>query len=310
MTRMAVTLSTNDTPSDGPSGGPARPLPWTQKGFVQRTRDGSATVDFVFSGIDGFVRHRTGRHAALLAHYGFLSVFPLLAVMTTVLGFVLENAKGIRTRIVDSAFSNLPFIGEQIQTDPSQIHGNALVLVAGLATALWAGTKCFVAAQNGMNDIWEVPERDRPNLAKSRGRALIAICFVGLAQIASATVTGIVAISGVSWLNRILLVLAAIAINIGVLLEAYRVLTARPLNRRQLLPGAIGAGIGFSVLQLIGTTIVQRAIRSSTPVYGNFATVIALLSWLTMHAIVALLGVEANAALDRRQGRDARTPAH
>lgn len=303
MTRMAATTSSDGTQSDGPVDGPTRSLPWTQKGFVQRTRDRSAPVDFVFSGIDGFVRHKTGRHAALLAHYGFLSVFPLLAVMTTILGFVLENAKSVRQRIVDSVFSNLPFIGEQIQKDPSQIQGNVLVLVAGLATALWAGTKCFVAAQNGMNDIWEVPEHDRPNLAKSRGRALIAIGFVGLAQVASATVTGIVAISGVSWLNRILLVLAAIAINIGVLLEAYRVLTARPLNRRQLLPGAVGAGLGFSVLQLIGTTIVQRAITSSTPVYGNFATVIALLSWLTMHAVVALLGVEANAALDRHQRR-------
>jgi YihY family inner membrane protein len=296
---MGTTMSTEDASSNDPG----RSLPWTQRGVVQRARDSAAPVDFVFSGIDGFIRHKTGRHAALLAHYGFLSVFPLLAVMTTILGFVLENASGLRTRIVDSAFSNLPFIGEQIQQDPSQIHGNALVLIAGLATAFWAGTKCFVAAQNGMNDIWEVPERDRPSLARSRGRALIAIGVVGLAQVASATVTGIVAISGVSWLNRILLVIAAIAINIGVLLEAYRVLTARALNRRQLLPGAIGAGIGFSVLQLIGTTIVQRAIRSSTPVYGNFATVIALLSWLTMHAVVALLGVEANAALDRRQRR-------
>jgi len=276
---------------------------WTQRGIIQRMRERSAPLDFVFSGIDGFVRHRTGRHAALLAHYGFLSVFPLLVVMTTILGYLLESYNWLREQIVDSAFANIPFIGQQIQKNPSEIHGNIVVLVVGLFTALWAGTKCFVAAQQAMNDIWEVPEAERPNLARSRGRALIAIGVVGTAQIGSAIVTGIVGISGVSWLNRVLLVAAAIAINITVLTAAYRVLTARALTRSQLLPGAIGAGLAFSVLQLIGTTLVQRAIQNASPVYGDFATVIALLSWLSLHAIAALLGVEANAALDRHRQR-------
>ncbi|MCU1367282.1 MAG: hypothetical protein JWN39_2921, partial [Ilumatobacteraceae bacterium] len=274
-----------------------------RSGVVQRLRERSSAVDFVFSGIDGFVRHRTGRHAALLAHYGFLSVFPLLAVMTTILGYVLESYASVRQRIVNSVFQNIPFIGEQIKRDPSKITGSIVVLVAGLATALWAGTKCFVAAQQAMNDIWEVPEIDRPKLARSRLRALLAIAVVGLAQLGSAIVTGIVGISGIAWISRILLVLAAVAINITVLIAAYRVLTARRLERDQLVPGAIGAGLAFSVLQVIGTTIVQRAITKASPIYGNYATVIALLTWLSLHAVVALLGVEANAALDRHRRR-------
>jgi membrane protein len=261
----------------------------------------SRTIDFIVGGIDGFIRHKTKRHAALLAHYGFLSVFPLLAVMTTILGYVLENHKTFRTDIVDSVFAQIPFIGEQIAKDPSEIHGSLPVLLFGLATTLWAGTRAFVAAQNGINDIWEIPEEQRPNFGRTRARALLAIVVVGVSQLGSATVTGVVAISGTPWLNRILLILAAIAINIGVLLAAYRVLTARPLTLRQLLPGAVVAGLGFSILQLIGTTIVQRAIRSATPVYGDFATVIALLTWLSLHGLIALVGAEANAALDRHR---------
>jgi len=41
---------------------------WTQKGIVLRFRQRAHVIDFVFSGVDGFVRHKTGRHAALLAH--------------------------------------------------------------------------------------------------------------------------------------------------------------------------------------------------------------------------------------------------
>jgi YihY family inner membrane protein len=252
--------------------------------------------------IDGFIRHKTGRNSALLAHYGFLSVFPLFVVMTTILGFVLEGDSTLRKDITDSAFSNIPFIGQQLKDDPSKLHGNAVVLIIGLAAALWAGTKTFVAAQHAMNDIWEVPESARPNLARTRGRALIAIGVVGLAQVASAVSTGIISVSGVSWLSRILLIIATVAINIGVLMAAFRVLTARRLTARQLLPGSIGAGIAFSVLQVIGTTIVQRGIKNASPVYGNFATVIALLGWLSLHAMISLLGAEANAALSRHGG--------
>jgi uncharacterized BrkB/YihY/UPF0761 family membrane protein len=77
------------------------------------------------------------------------------------------------------------------------------------------------------------------------------------------------------------------------------VLTARELTRDQLLPGAIGAGIAFSILQVVGGALVIRATKKAAPVYGTFASVIGLLTWLSLHAIVALVGVEANAALDR-----------
>jgi len=46
--------------------------------------------------------------------------------------------------------------------------------------------------------------------------------------------------------------------------------------------------------------LLGAAIKQATPVYGSFAAVIALFSWLSLHATVALLGVEANAALDRQ----------
>src|SRR4051812_20276600 len=162
--------------------------------MIRGIRMKSRTVDFIVGGIDGFIRHKTKRHAALLAHYGFLSVFPLLAVMTTILGYVLENHKSFRTDIVDSVFAQIPFIGEQIEKDPSAIHGSLPVLLFGLATTLWAGTRAFVAAQNGINDIWEIPEKERPNFANTRVRALLAIVVVGVSQLASATVTGVVAI--------------------------------------------------------------------------------------------------------------------
>lgn len=273
---------------------------WTQRGAIQHLREKSPRVDLAFSTIDGFRRHHAGRHSALLAHYGFLSVFPLLLVLTTLLGFVLQGHSGLRDRILDSTLANIPIVGQTLQMNPAELHGNAVVLGFGLAAVLWAGTKAFVVAQTAMNDIWEIPERARPNVARTRGRALLAIGMIGVAQIGAAIVSGFIGVKGVSWLNRILLASSAVLINIVVLAGSYKVLTARSLTKKQLLPGAIGAGIAFSVLQVLGTTVVLRAITHAAPVYGTFASVIGLITWMSLHAIAALLGVEANVALDRR----------
>lgn len=264
-------------------------------------------MDLAFNTAESFRRHRTGRNAALLAHYGFLSVFPLLLVLTTVLGFVLHSHTHLRDHIINSTLANIPIIGQTMQHNPGELRGNAAVLALGVIAIVWAGTKAFVVAQTAFNDIWEVPERARPNVARTRGRAVLAIAVIGVAALGTAIVTGLIGVSGVSVLNRILLALSVIVINIAVLAGSYRVLTARQLKRQQLLPGAIPAGLVFSALQVLGTTVVLRAITRAAPVYGTFASVIGLMTWLSLHAVVALLGVEVNATLDRHP-RGSRTP--
>ncbi len=274
---------------------------WTEHGLVLRLREKYAFIDFLVSAIDGFRRHRTGRHSALMAHYGFLSVFPLFLALTTILGFVLQGNPDLADRIINSAMSSIPIVGQTLSIDPTALHGNVFVLIFGLGASLWAGTKALVVTQTAMNDIWEIPEYARPNMARTRWRALLGIGVVGISQIAASVATGLIAVSGVSWLNRILLGLATVAINVAALYVAYQVLTAVWLSRGQRLPGAAGAGFGFAVLQVVGTTVVSRAIARATPIYGTFASVIGLITWLSLHAMISLLGVEANAALDRRR---------
>ena len=274
---------------------------WTEHGLVLRLREKYAFIDFLVSAIDGFRRHRTGRHSALMAHYGFLSVFPLFLALTMILGFVLQGNPDLADRIINSTMANIPIVGQTLSTNPTALHGNVFVLIFGLGASLWAGTKAFVVTQTAMNDIWEIPEYTRPNMARTRWRALLGIGVVGLSQIATSIATGFIAVSGVSWLNRVLLILATVVINVAALYVAYQVLTAVRLSRGQRLPGAAGAGFGFADLQVVGTTVVSRAIARATPIYGTFASVIGLITWLSLHAIISLLGVEANAALDRRR---------
>ncbi len=248
--------------------------------------------------------HRTGRNATLVAHFSFLSVFPLLLVFTTILGFALESYPSLRMSIIDSAFSRIPIIGPELAKDPSRLQGDVYVLVVGLVVTLWAGMRAFNALQNALDDIADVPLDDRPNIVRSRLRSLLGIVIVGGGQVAAAVLTGFVGVTGVAILSRLSLVLAAVLVNTAVLAASYRWLTVRPQSWRALAPGAIVAGLGFAVLQLVGTAFVGRAISRASPVYGTFAAVIGLIAWLSLHAMVALLGAELNRALPMRRLSD------
>jgi membrane protein len=274
---------------------------WTDHPRVQELRKRSHTADVVVETAEGFRVHRTGRNAALLSHYGFLSVFPLFLVAATVLGFVLHGNPTLQKDILDSALNELPFVGQTIGTNPAALEGSVVVLVLGLATAVWASLRAFVGIQGALDDIAEVPLDDRPNLLFSRLRALRGIAVVGGGQIVTVVLASLAGVATVAVINRVLLVVAAVVVNTGVLAVSYRWLCSQPQTWRDVIRGAITAGVLFAALQVVGATVVQRAIAKASPVYGNFASVIALLSWLSLHALVGLGGAELNRSL----GRDA-----
>jgi len=274
---------------------------WSSHPRVMKVRRRSKFGNTVVVTIQNFRSHRTGPHAALVAHYGFLSVFPLLLVFTTILGFVLQSTPRFRDQIINSAFNRIPIIGEQVAARPQELKGNVLVLIFGLFAALWAGMRAFNVLQSALDDVADVPHNGRPSLLRTRARSLLGIAIVGGAQIATAVLTSLVAVSGVRVLHKVFLVAGAVLVNTLVIAAAYRFLCVRQFTWRQVAPGAIAAGIAFAALQIAGTVVVGRAIANASSVYGTFASVIALLTWLSLHALVALVGAELNHALPARR---------
>jgi membrane protein len=247
--------------------------------------------------IEGFRKHRSGRNAAVISHYGFLSVFPLMLVFTTVLGFVLHSDSKLSEDIIDSALSQLPLVGQQIADDPSKLQGNAVVLIVALVASVWGGMRAFVAVHGALDDIAEQPLDHRSNLFVTRLRALMGMAYIGGAQVGTAILASLATVTGVMVIGKVLLAIGTVAIDAGVLALSYRWLrTTRP-SWRSIAPGAVVGGVLFAALQLVGVAIVGRAIAKASPVYGNFASVIGLLTWLSLHAIIALAGADLNAAL-------------
>jgi len=276
-------------------------MPWTTSDRVLQLRERYVAIDVVVDTLDGWRRHISGRNASVLAFFGFLSIFPLLLAATTILGFVLEGNKDLQQRIIDGALADIPVLGQELQDDPASLAGNWWALIIGLGGALWSSTKAFVALQGAQDDVWEINVDHRDAMPKQRGKALLGLVFIGAAQIGTIVITTLVSASGLPILGRLALLAATVVINIVVLAAMFRSLTAADTTWSDVWPGAVAAGVAFSLLQYFGTGIVRQITENAGDTYGQFALVLGLVTWLSLLAISAIMSAELNGALVRRR---------
>jgi membrane protein len=277
---------------------------WTTSDRIMAVRHRSAFVDVAVETVDGWRRHLTGRNAAVLTYYGFLSVFPLFLVATSILSFVLEGNPELQDEILDTAVSQIPVIGTTIEQNAGELDTSSVwALVIGLLIALWAATRAFVGLQLALDDAWDVHVDRRDSFLLKRAKALLGIGIIASAQIGATALSSIASLGDFPAVNRVLLVLGTLALNTGVLAAMFRFLSARDVTWRMAWPGALLGGIGFTALQIVGATVVNRYLRRAEDVSGVFATVFALFAWMNLHAFLSLAGAELNAALERRRKR-------
>jgi membrane protein len=258
--------------------------------FQQRHR----WAAFPFAVFKKYGDDQGGNLAALITYYGFLSLFPLLLVLVTVLGYVLEGNAHLQKTIVNSALADFPIVGDQIKNNVHSLRGSGLALVLGLLVALYGGLGVANAAQNAMNRIWEVPMRARPGFFPRIARSLGLLGTLGIAVLATTAIGSIASASVYAWM-RVLAIVIPLILNVGLFLLAFRVLTAREVPWRAHLLGAIVAAVGYEIFQLIGGLYVQHTVRGASSSYGLFALVLGLLAWIYLHTQVVLLAAEANA---------------
>ena len=254
---------------------------------------------FLFAVFKKFGEDDAGSKAALIAYYGFFSLFPLLLVFTTTLGFVLSGHPALQAKILNSALRQFPIIGDQISKNVGSLKGSGLALAIGLIGTLWAGMGVTQAGENAMNAVWNVPARKRPNALFSRVRGLIFLVVFGVGVLITTVLAGFGASGAAVWIKAGAIVAAAI-INLGMFLIAFKVLTAEKLGWRDVLPGAIVATVLWEILQAIGGWYVARSLKGASQVYGFFAIVIGLLGWLYLGAQMTLLSAEINVVLHRK----------
>lgn len=243
--------------------------------------------------------------AALLTYYGFLSLFPLLLLLVTGLSGVLHGDPELQRRVLHSALSHFPVVGDQIGRNVHSFRSNGVALVAGIVASVYGVSGVLQAVQNALNDISAVPRSDRLNPLRSRLRGLVFLIVpaAGLAVTsalsAAATVDEVFGVR-IGAASAVGLHLSAVVINTGLVTAAYHALTHRAQPLRQLAAGAVGTACVWEFVQLGGTYYVTRVLHGATATYGLFGIVLGLLAWIYLAALVFVLGAEVNSVRAER----------
>lgn len=278
-------------------------------GWLDRLQRRSRVAGFLVAVVYKYVDDQGSYLAALITYYAFVSLFPALLLLTTVLGVVLVGHPALQAQILQSAVAQFPVIGKQLG-QPQGLSGGTVGVVIGIAGALYGGLGVGQAAQNAMDAMWAVPRNIRPDPIRSRLRSLLLLLVLGSALIATTVLSavnrasrslGVVASAGI--------VVVAVAINTGVCLLVFKVATARDVTYRQVLPGAVAAAMVWQLLQWFGAVYVGHVVKSASATNSVFALVLGLLAFLYLISTTLLLCGQVNVvATDHLYPRALLTP--
>lgn len=259
----------------------------------RRNRSVSVAVSVIYKYLDD----QGGYLAALITYYAFVSLFPILLLLTTGLGVVLAGHPGLQERVLHSTLSQFPVIGSQLH-QPEGLRGGTVAVVVGILAALYGGLGVGQAVQNAMDSIWAVPKTKRPNLIRSRVRSLLLLLVLGSVVISATVLSGIAqTTAALGVFGKIGVALATVAINALICLVAFRVTTARELTYRQVLPGAVAAAFIWQILQWFGAGYIQHTVKTASATNSIFALVLGLLAFLYLVSMTLVLCAEMNVVL-------------
>ncbi|ORW32611.1 ribonuclease BN [Mycobacterium paraense] len=266
-------------------------------GWLDRLQRRNRVVGVVIAVIYKYLDDQGGYLSALITYYGFVSLFPLLLLLTTGLGVILAGRPDLQDQVLHSTLSQFPVIGSQLH-QPEGLSGGAVAVVVGIAGALYGGLGVGQAVQNAMDSVWAVPRNKRPNPIWSRVRSALLLLVLGSAAVASTALSAVgQATSSLGIFGKFGLTLAAIAINGLICLVAFRVTTARQLTYRQVWPGALAAAIIWQILQRFGAGYVAHTVKTASATNSVFALVLGLLAFLYLVSTTLVLCAEINVVL-------------
>ncbi len=239
-----------------------------------------------------------GNLAALMAYYAFLSIFPLLLVFATVLGFVLRDNPDLYRRLLTSALIEFPVIGEQLRV--GELHGSWSVLVVSILISLWGARGVATAAMNAFNGVWNVPHAQRPGFGPGLARSFGLLATFGVTVIVTGTLSGLGGTAdSLGMAVRGGAIVLSTVLNIGLFLVAFRLATARVVRTRDMLLGAVLSAVLWQVLLAVGALLVAHQVRHAQSLYGVFGVVLGLLAWLQLQAQLTLYAIEADVVRTR-----------
>ena len=234
-------------------------------------------------------------NAAAIAYFAIFSLFPLTLLSIAIASFGLDSLMN-QHLIVQRLEFIVPALGQLLGKNIDEIiRVRGPVTIVALVGLIWSASTIFYLLTGTLNGIWG-NKRSR-SYWKRRGMAiLLIVTFVGPVLFFSSFASSMIA-NLRTWLpdqiipvSGILGFVVAIFLDIALFMLLYFVFPHGASTWREILPGALGAGLLWELAKKAFLFFVSTYLSVSNLVYGSVAAMIAFLAWACLSGQIFLFG--------------------
>jgi membrane protein len=235
--------------------------------------------------------------AAAIAYFALFSLFPITLLSIAIASFSLGSPMEQKLVIQRLEFIT-PALGQLLGNNIDEIiKARGPVTGVALVGLIWSASTVFYTFTHTLNEIWG--GKNRRAVWRRRGRSILfVLIFVGpilfLASFASSVTDSLsswIPVPIISMGGGLFSWTLAIVLDVAFFMVLYMMLPHGASTWREILPGAIGAGLLWELAKKAFLFFVTNYITASNLVYGSVAAIIAILTWAYLSGLIFLFGV-------------------
>ena len=242
--------------------------------------------------------------AAGIAFFGIFSVFPILLIIISIMGYQLGHEETI-VRIMGFLQDYLPSQTNVIINNVQTIAADRGKLgIVGILILLWTGRGLFLAMEHSLNRTWGTP-----SYRSVIGRNLIAFFLIfmiglilGISLILSAVIVYLsqrkipvlnISLNQIAFWGIINKWLISTFLIFIIFLLLFKVLPHTKVSIREIMPGALFSTIFWKIAEF-GYIWYMKNMANLSAIYGSIGGLLGVLLLFYIASIVFLLGAEFN----------------
>jgi membrane protein len=271
-------------------------------------------LEIIRVAIERFTEERGPETAASLAYYAFFSIFPMLLVFIVVGSFFVDT-EVVQTQLLNLLEGVLPGAENLIiQNINHVLRLRGAVTFIALISLVWTATNVFNILARNINRAF--PQAQRLDFIKGRLRGLLiffGIALLLLLSLAASTISGLIPVIDIPF-NDIKLhetiiwqigaFLVPVFFNWLMFWALYQWVPTVAVSRKASFFGSLIAGVAWVLLNNGFTWYLSSGLSQYQLIYGSLGTIVALLFWVYLTAMIVLIGAHLTASIQKaRQKR-------
>lgn len=238
--------------------------------------------------LSAFGSSQASNYASALAFAGLLAMFPMILGILSIVGFVIRDP-GTEVRFQSFLLELFPNTAQPQLMDAlrSVKQSAGWIGLLSLGGLIWSASGLFSTMEFAFTQIFGTKQRD---LLRQKAMGLVMMLLVVGAIGAIVAVNSIAGLIPFGWVMSLLV---GAVVTVALLVVLYRFVPNRTFGFKEVLPGAILAGVVVEVLSL-GFPFYQRLSHGFNTYGAQFGLFFLLAAWLYLLSQVLLLGAVYN----------------